>query len=30
MDMPYIALGAGFFALSAVLVAAFEKLRGHK
>jgi len=30
MDLIYLALGIGFFALTAVLVAAFEKLRGQK
>ncbi len=30
MDLLYLALGIGFFALSAVLVATFEKLRRHK
>lgn len=30
MDLIYLALGVGFFAITAVLVAAFERLRGHK
>ncbi len=30
MDLVFLALGLGFFALSAVLVVAFEKLRGQK
>jgi len=30
MDLIFLALGIGFFALTAVLVVAFEKLRGHK
>jgi hypothetical protein len=30
MDIVYLALGVAFFALSAVLVVAFEKIRGHK
>jgi hypothetical protein len=30
MDFLYIALGIGFFTLSAILVALFEKLRGQK
>lgn len=30
MDLIYLALGVGFFALTAALVAAFERLRGRK
>ncbi len=30
MDLIFLALGLGFFALTAVLVVAFEKLRGRK
>jgi len=30
MDLVFLVLGVGFFALSAVLVVAFEKLRGRK
>jgi hypothetical protein len=30
MDLIYLALGIGFFALTAGLVVAFEKLRGRK
>lgn len=30
MDFLYLALGLGFFALSALLVSLFEKLRGRK
>jgi hypothetical protein len=30
MDLVFLAIGVGFFALSAVLVVAFEKLRTHK
>jgi len=30
MDLLFLALGVGFFALSAVLVVTFEKLRGRK
>ena len=29
MDLLYLALAIGFFALTAVLVSVFEKLRGH-
>jgi len=29
MDLVYLALGVGFFALTAVLVTVFDKLRGH-
>jgi hypothetical protein len=29
MDLLYLALGLGFFILTAVLVSVFEKLRGH-
>lgn len=30
MDLVFLALGIGFFALSAVLVVAFERIRGHQ
>jgi|GEM_PF-4828890 hypothetical protein len=30
MDLLFLALALGFFALSAVLVVLFEKLRGHQ
>lgn len=30
MDLIYLVLAVGFFALSAVLVVTFEKLRGRK
>jgi len=30
MDLLFLAVALGFFALSAVLVVLFEKLRGHK
>lgn len=29
MDLLFLALGTGFFLLSALLIFAFEKLRGH-
>lgn len=30
MDLVFLALGVGFFALSAILVVVFEKIRGRK